>query len=161
IYPALAGLTGSAAGRAALGASGYLWLAAAEQILDRKLLFGPELAAPAGWQQSAGVTFGDVLVPLLSGPVLAAAAVWAIAAALLPLLVRGRAPVLDGLGALIWAAALITALRVVAGPGADPPGLLFAALLAACIAALLARRLQTAPSPIASAAGGTGMSGTA
>ena len=161
VYPALAGLTRSVPGRAALGAGGYLWLGAAEQMLDRKLLLGPELAAPDGWQQSVGLAFGDVVLPLLSGPVLAAAAVWAIAAALLPLLVRGRAPILDGLGALIWAAALISALRVVAGPGADPPGLLLAAVLAAFVAALLARRLQTGPSPIAPPTGGAGMSGTA
>ena len=53
---------------------------------------------------------------------------------------RGRAPLLDALGALIWAAGLITTLKLVAG-GTSPPGLLFGALLAAVIAALLTRRL--------------------
>ena len=69
------------------------------------------------------------------------AAVWALAALALPLLVRGRAPVLDAIGALIWAAGLISAHRLVAGPSGDPPGLLFAALVAAVVAALVARRL--------------------
>jgi hypothetical protein len=66
--------------------------------------------------------------------------VWALAALVLPVLVRGRTPVIDALGALIWAAGLISALRVVAG-GASPPGLLFAALVAAVVAAFAARRI--------------------
>jgi hypothetical protein len=48
--------------------------------------------------------------------------------------------VLDALGALVWAAGLISAVRLVAGD-ASPPDLLFGALLAAVIAALLVRRL--------------------
>jgi hypothetical protein len=88
------------------------------------------------------LTFSDVIVPLFTGPVLAAAGVWALAAVVLPFLVRGRAPILDALGALIWAAGLISALRLVAGPSGDPPSLLFAALLAAATAAVLVRRLR-------------------
>ena len=57
----------------------------------------------------------------------------------LPLLIRGRTPLLDGLGALIWAAGLISAVRLVAG-GSGPPGLLFGALLASAVAAVLTRR---------------------
>jgi hypothetical protein len=145
VYPALAGLSRSMASRALLGATGYIWLVVCEEIADRTLMFGPEMVAPDGWRQSAGVAFGDVLLPLFAGGVLAAAAVWAVAAVALPMLVRGRAPVLDAVGALIWAAALISAHRLVAGSDADPPGLLFAALLAAFVAALLARRLRESP----------------
>jgi hypothetical protein len=145
VYPALAGLTRSAVARALLGAAGYFWLAAAEMILDRTLLFGADTVAPVGWQDSGGLALTEVLVPLLSGAVLASAGVWALAAVVLPVLVRGRAPVLDALGALIWAAGLISALRLVAGPDADPPGLLLAALLAAGLAAVAARRLQMRP----------------
>ena len=141
VYPALAGLTRGAAGRALLGGIGYLWLAAWEAISDRTLLLGPEIAAPAGWQESIGLALGDVVAPLFGWSVLGPAAVWALAAFALPLLVRGRAPVLDALGALIWAAGLISAHRLVAGPSGDPPGLLFAALVAAVVAALVARRL--------------------
>ena len=81
-----------------------------------------------------------MVAPLFDGSVLAGAGVFALAAWALPLLIRGRTPVLDALGALIWAAGLISALRLVAG-GSSPPGLLFGALLAAVVAALLTRRL--------------------
>jgi eukaryotic-like serine/threonine-protein kinase len=145
VYPALAGLTRGAAGRALLGATGYLWLAAWEELAHRTLLLGPVSDLPAHWTQSAGTTFSDVTGPLLSVSVLAAAGVWALAAMVLPILVRGRTPVLDALGSLIWAAGLISALRLVAGPGSDPPGLLFAALLAGLVAALLARRFGSPP----------------
>jgi eukaryotic-like serine/threonine-protein kinase len=145
VYPALAGLAHPAGARAILGAAGYLWLAAFEVIGDRTLMFGPEITAPDGWRESAGAAFSDVLIPLVDGSVLAAAGVWALAAVALPILVRGRTPVLDAIGALIWAAALISAHRVVAGPDADPPGLLFAALVAAVVAAFLARRVRESP----------------
>ena len=69
------------------------------------------------------------MTPLIDGQVLAAAGIFAAAALVLPVLVRGRTPLIDALGALIWAAGLITTLRLVAG-GASPPGLLFGALLA-------------------------------
>jgi hypothetical protein len=150
VYPALAGLTRGAAGRALLGGIGYLWLAAWEGVADRTLLLGPEIAAPDGWQSSVGLALSDVVAPLFGWPVLGAAAVWALASFALPLLVRGRAPLLDAIGALIWAAGLISAHRLVAGPSGDPPGLLFAALLAAVVAALIARRLRVtaAESPV-------------
>ena len=89
---------------------------------------------------SVGMALGDVVAPLIDGSVLAGAGVFALAAAVLPLLIRGRTPVLDALGALIWAAGMISALRLVAGDS-HPPGLLFGALLAAVVAALLTRRL--------------------
>jgi eukaryotic-like serine/threonine-protein kinase len=156
VYPALVGLTRGVAGRALLGAAGYVWLAAAELATDRTLLFGAATPAPRGWQESAGVAFSDLIVPLFAGPVLATAAVWALAAMALPLLVRGRAPILDALGALIWAAGLITAVRLVAGEAAEPPGLLFAALVAATVAAVLARRMRPEPRLSGPTAGDTG-----
>ena len=161
VYPALAGLGGTIASRALLGATGYVWVAACEMAFDRTLMFGPETAAPDAWRESAGVAFTDVLIPLLAGSVLAGAAVWAVAAMTLPLLVRGRAPVLDALGALVWAAALISAHRVVAGPDAEPAGLLFAALLAALVAAFLARRVRQSPTLAGSPMGDTGTGATA
>jgi tRNA A-37 threonylcarbamoyl transferase component Bud32 len=145
VYPALAGLTRGAAGRALLGGIGYLWLAAWEELAHRTLLLGPVADPPAHWTGSAGNTLGDVVAPLIDGSVLAGAGVFALAAWALPMLIRGRTPVLDGLGALIWAAGLISALRLVGG-GSSPPGLFFGALLAAVIAALLTRRLGT-PGP--------------
>jgi eukaryotic-like serine/threonine-protein kinase len=140
VYPALAGLTRGAAGRALLGGIGYLWLAAWEELAHRTLLLGPVADVPPHWEGSASTALGDVVAPLVDGSVLAGAGVFALAAWALPLLIRGRTPVLDALGALIWAAGLISALRLVAG-GSSPPGLLFGALLAAVVAALLTRRL--------------------
>jgi eukaryotic-like serine/threonine-protein kinase len=140
VYPALAGLTRGAAGRALLGGIGYLWIAAWEELAHRTLLLGPVADPPAHWTQSAGTGLGDVVAPLIDGGVLAAAGVFAAAALVMPLLVRGRTPVLDALGALIWAAGLISGLRLVAG-GSSPPDLLFGALVAATIAAFLTRRL--------------------
>ena len=147
-YPALAGMSAGTTARALLGGLGYLWLAAWEVASDTTLVLGPETAAPVGWGESVGSALGDVLVPLLDPGILLVACVWAGAAALLPLLVRGRSPVLDMIGALIWAAGLISANRLVAGaggdPGAEPAGLLVAAVAAACVAAFAAPRLRHA-----------------
>ena len=145
VYPALAGLTRGAAGRALLGGVGYLWIAAWEELAHRTLLLGPAADPPAHWTGSASTALTDVVAPLLDGTVVAGAVAFALAAFALPLLVRGRAPVLDALGALIWAAGLISALRLVAG-GSSPPGLLLGALVAGAVAALLMRRLG-APEP--------------
>ncbi len=143
VYPALAGLTRGATGRALLGGIGYLWLAAWEELAHRTLLLGPVADPPAHWTGSAGTALGDVVAPLIDGSVLAGTGVFALAAWSLPLLIRGRTPVIDALGALIWAAGLISALRLVDG-GSSPPGLLFGALLAAVVAALLTRYLGAA-----------------
>ncbi len=140
VYPALAGMTRGAAGRAALGGVGYLWIAAWEELAHTTLLLGPVADPPAHWKGSASTAITDVLTPLIDGSVLAAAGIFAAAALVLPALVRGRTPLLDALGALIWAAGLITTLRLVAG-STSPPGLLFGALLAAIVAAVLSRRI--------------------
>jgi hypothetical protein len=140
VYPALAGLTRGAASRALLGGIGYLWIAAWEELAHRTLLLGPVADPPAGWKGSASTAITDVVAPLIDGSVLAAAGIFAAAALVLPLLVRGRTPLIDALGALIWAAGLITTLKLVAG-STSPPGLLFGALLAAVVAAFLSRRM--------------------
>ena len=144
VYPALAGLTRGAAGRACLGAVGYVWIAAWEELAHRTLLLGPVADPPAHWTGSASIALTDVVFPLIDPTVLAGAGAFALAALTLPLLVRGRTPVLDGIGALIWAAGLISALRLVGG-GSTPPGLLFGALVAAVIAAVLVRRAPLRP----------------
>jgi hypothetical protein len=143
-YPALAGLARGTGARALLGGCGYLWLAAWEIASGRTLLIGPQTAAPEGWGQSLSGGLEDVIAHLFSPEVVAVAALWAAAAAVLPLLVRGRAPVLDMLGALLWAAALISLTRVLAGSEGEPAGLLLASALAAVAAVLVARRLSAA-----------------
>jgi hypothetical protein len=141
-YPALAGLTAGAASRALLGACGALWLSAWEIGADRTLLAGTGAPAAAGWQESVSTAMADVIAPLFAPEVLAVAGLWALAAVLLPMLVRGRVPVMDLIGALIWAAGLISAHRVIAGPDGEPTGLLAATALAAAAAVIAARRLR-------------------
>ena len=78
--------------RAGLGAAGFLWLALGEVLTGKDLLFGiPDGALPrVEWEGSISSAASDALGPLLSGPSLAPAVVWAAFAMLLPLVVRGR-----------------------------------------------------------------------
>jgi hypothetical protein len=110
----------------------------AEALTSKTLLFGQPrdvLAAPA-WDGSALDALRDAVVPLLSGGTLAIAGLWAVAAALLPLLVRGRSAALDLVGAAGWAAMLAAASRALSdGLVLDPPrGLVWGALVAGSIA---------------------------
>jgi hypothetical protein len=95
--------------RAGLGAAGFLWLATGEVLTGRSLLFGiPDGALPrADWEGSISAAASDALGPLLSGPSLAPAVVWAAFAVALPLVVRGRWLAVDLLGASAWAAGLL------------------------------------------------------
>jgi hypothetical protein len=159
IYPALAGLVGRARDRIVLGAAGYAWMVIAESVLDRKLLFGTEHAAPAGWQESAGVAARHLLLPLLADPTfLFGIALWSLGALALGLVVRGRSPALDLLGALVWAAALVAALRLRTGAAGPSPAVFAVAVLAVVAAVVMwrargpteARRatLGRAPAPL-------------
>jgi hypothetical protein len=97
--------------RAGLAAAGFVWLAVGEIVTGKDLLFGvPDGALPrADWEGSISAAASDAIAPLLSGPALAPAFVWAAFAALLPLVVRGRWLAVDLLGALLWAVGLIAA----------------------------------------------------
>ena len=97
--------------RAGLGAAVFLWLAIGEVLTGRSLLFGiPDGALPrADWEGSISAAASDALGPLLSGPALAPALVWAAFAMALPLVVRGRWLAVDLLGAGVWAAGLLAA----------------------------------------------------
>jgi hypothetical protein len=155
----LAGLVGRARDRIVLGAAGYAWMVIAESVLDRKLLFGTEHAAPAGWQESAGVAARHLLLPLLADPTfLFGIALWSLGALALGLVVRGRSPALDLLGALVWAAALVAALRLRTGAAGPSPAVFAVAVLAVVAAVVMwrargpteARRatLGRAPAPL-------------
>jgi hypothetical protein len=91
-YPAIAGQASSLAARAALGALGFWWLTAGALVTDPQ----PKLSG------------------LIEPGVLGLAGLWALAAAVLPLVVRGRSGVVDALGAAAWAAALAAATPAVA-----------------------------------------------
>ena len=111
LFVGLAALAPTVWRRAGLAAAGFLWLALGEIVAGRSLLFGaPDGARPrADWEGSVSAALGDVLGPLLSGPALAPAAVWAFFAALAPLVMRGRWTAVDLAGAAVWTAGLIAA----------------------------------------------------
>jgi hypothetical protein len=116
LFAALAGFATTALRRAGLAAAAFVWLAVAELFTSDRLLFGPPAdAAPrASWFNSPGDAARDALVPLVTSPVLLGALVWALAAVLLPMLVRGRSLALDAAGATLWAFLLVVAHEGVA-----------------------------------------------
>ena len=113
VYVAVAGLAPTVWRRAGLGAAGYLWLAAAELVSGRALLYGPADGAHARstWHGSLAQAAEHAIVPTLTSPVLAPALVFAALAAVLPVVVRGRNLVLDVVLGGAWAAALAVALH--------------------------------------------------
>jgi hypothetical protein len=114
-WPALAGQAARPWSRAALGALGFWWLGLAEALTGDRLALGtaPGTAARSDWEASAAGALQHAVWPLLSGGALALAALWAAAAAVLPVLVRGRAFALDLVGATAWAAGLGSASQAV------------------------------------------------
>ena len=116
-YLAAAGAGATPARRLALGATGFLWISVAELLTSHKLLFGlpADAAARSTWAGSVGAAGRDALVPLVSSPAAAGAVLWAVLAALLPMLVRGRSLALDAAGAAAWAVAIIGGHALLAG----------------------------------------------
>jgi hypothetical protein len=111
VFIGIAALAPTAWRRAGLAAAGFFWLALGELISGQSLLFGvPDGARPrADWEGSISAAVSDALAPLLSGPALAPAIVWAGFALLLPLVVRGRWMAVDLVAAGLWVCALIAA----------------------------------------------------
>jgi eukaryotic-like serine/threonine-protein kinase len=111
VFVGVAALAPTVWRRAGLAAAGFGWLAVGEVLSGDSLLFGlPDGAHPRGdWEGSISAAASDALAPLVSGPVLAPAAVWAGFAVLLPLVVRGRWLAVDLLGAALWTAGLVAA----------------------------------------------------
>jgi hypothetical protein len=108
---AAAGIGRTAWLRARLAALCFVWLALAEVLSGRQLLFGLADGAlpPDEWHSSIGGAVSHALWPLISSPAWAPALVWGAFAALLPLLVRGRGLAIDLVAAAAWAAALVAA----------------------------------------------------
>jgi serine/threonine protein kinase len=116
-FPALAAQRAGWLARAALAGLGFWWLALAESLLDRRLWLGPPSALPsrAVWEGSLSNAATHVLAATLTFELLLGAAVWALAAAILPWLVRGRNAALDALLAFAWTVALLAATPVLSG----------------------------------------------
>ena len=108
--------------RAVIAAAGYVWLIAAGALAGHDLFWlRSKPAAAQAWLTRPDSMFHHVLVPLAHAPGLAGALVWAVAAALAPLLATRRWPTLDLLLAIVWGAVTISALEAVgARPLSDP-----------------------------------------
>jgi eukaryotic-like serine/threonine-protein kinase len=126
-FPAVAARAGSLPRRAAAGALGAWWLLLAEAATGRHLLLG----APA--DAAHGGT--DAVVAVATSPAIALLGVWAVAAAVLPYVVRGRLLVADSVLAIVWAAGLAGATQ--AATGGAPRGLIVGAIAAAFVAVIL------------------------
>ena len=151
-YPAVAGQAALWRSRAALGALGYWWLILAEPLLSRRLWLGEPAGTPprAIWEGSLSSTAVHVVGPALALGVLFGAALWALAAALLPLVVRGHSAALDVLAATVWAAGVVAAAPALDGGtllgGAHAGGR--GAILGAVFGALLAVAARALRGPV-------------
>jgi hypothetical protein len=114
-WPALAAQAARPWHRAALGALGCWWLALAELVSGDRLAFG---APPDATFDPGGAAH---LWPLVTSGILGLAALWAAAAVLLPVVVRGRVLAADVVGATAWAAGLGSATQAIAGALAWQP----------------------------------------
>jgi eukaryotic-like serine/threonine-protein kinase len=134
-WPALAAQAARPWHRAALGALGCWWLALAELVSGDRLALG---TPPDATFDPGGAAH---LWPLVTSGVLGLAALWAAAAVLLPVLVRGRALAADVVGASAWAAGLGSATQAIAGALAWQPamrGLVAGAVVAGGLALVAA-----------------------
>jgi hypothetical protein len=148
-YPAIAGQASNMRQRFALGAIGYWWLRLSEPLLARHLWLGQPAGTPqrTAWEGSLESAATHVIHPLLTVAVLAGAVLWGLAAALLPVFVRGRSAALDVVAAAAWSAALVVAAPLVdsglrgAIAHPTPRGALLGAILGAMLA-IAARALR-------------------
>ncbi|MFL5821062.1 MAG: serine/threonine-protein kinase [Solirubrobacteraceae bacterium] len=151
-FPALAGQARGLVRRAALGALGAWWLVLAEALLARGLYLGrPPGAWPLhAWSGSVIDSALHAVWPAARGG-LALAAVWSLAAVLLPWLIRGRSLAGDLLGATLWATALASgaaaaaSVQAVGAAGTPPRGWVAGAVLGGALA--LAARWLMGPQP--------------
>jgi eukaryotic-like serine/threonine-protein kinase len=110
-FPALAAQRSSWRARAALAALGFWWLALAESLIGRRLWLGPPSGLPprAAWEGSFAKAATHAIAATVTPELLIGAAVWALAAAILPWMVRGRSAALDVVMALAWTTMLLAA----------------------------------------------------
>jgi hypothetical protein len=142
-YAAVAGQAGGWGRRAALGVLGYLWIGLAEAAIRSPLFFGlVDGQRPRGhWLHDGWHALTQGVAPLFATPVALCALVFALFAAVLPVLVRGHRLAADVLAAGVWAGGLYAAVLGVeklAGPGIHARGAAAGAGLAGCIAVVAA-----------------------
>jgi eukaryotic-like serine/threonine-protein kinase len=148
-FPALAGQRASWLARAGLAVLGFWWLALAESLVRRSLWLGPPVRLPprAAWESSIDAAATHVIAPTFTVELLLGAAVWALASAILPWLVRGRSAALDVGAAVLWTIALLAAVPLLEralfahASQPSPHGALLGAVLG-CALAICARALR-------------------
>ncbi len=148
-FPAIAGQRSDWRSRAALAALGFWWLALAESLLRRRLWLGPPAGLPpkAAWEGSIHIAATHVIAPTFTVELLLGMAVWALASAILPWLVRGRSAALDVGAAILWTIALLAAVPLLErallshASQPSPRDALLGALLG-CALAICARALR-------------------
>ncbi len=148
-FPAFAGQRSTWRSRSALALLGFWWLALAEPLLARHLWLGPPAGLPprAVWEASFDTTSKEVVGPMFTVELAIGAVVWALAAAVLPWIVRGRNAALDVVAAAAWTVALLAAVplleRALLAHASEPSprGALLGAVLG-CAVAVCARALR-------------------
>jgi hypothetical protein len=107
-FPAIAGQASRWRDRASLALLGYWWLALAGPLLHRRLWLAAPAATPArgAWEGSLSVTAVHIIAPLFVLGLLLGGLLWALGAAVLPWLVRGRNAALDLVAVTVWSAAI-------------------------------------------------------
>jgi hypothetical protein len=152
-FPALAGTARGWMRRAALGALGAWWGLLAQPLVARALVQGSGGVgvsahggqaggtAAIGLGPLAGAPAGDAvqraLEPVVTSGALLYLLIWAVAAAVMPWLVRGRHLTVDVVAATVWAATLGAATAATAPPA--PRGLVAGAVAAGALAVALKR----------------------
>jgi eukaryotic-like serine/threonine-protein kinase len=139
-FPAIAGQAATGWRRVAVGTLGAWWLLLAEPLSGRTLLLGraPGVRPRDEWAGSAAGVVEHVLRPLATSGALAVVALWALAAFVLPYLLRGRTITAAALGAAVWAVGLAAGTALIANAVHTHAATSTAALLGAALAAPLA-----------------------
>jgi eukaryotic-like serine/threonine-protein kinase len=151
-WPAIAARASRAWQRAALGATGWIWLAIVAPLADADLYERrPPGTPPASvWMSSLHETVVHVLSPLVTSGILAAAPVWAVAAVVLPGLTGRRSLTVAVVLVTIWSATVVSATATVLalshprGAGTPPTAVLGAVVGAViALAPVAARRWRS------------------
>ena len=101
--------------RAGLAAAGGAWLMAAEALTGDAYLFGTPDGVPAraAFEGSATSAAGDVVAQIVTSPMVLTLAAWAILAAVLPYVLRGRWLGADLVAAAAWSIALVASMAAI------------------------------------------------
>jgi hypothetical protein len=116
-WPALAARAKTPWRRAALGATGWVWLALAGTIDGRAMYLAhvPGTLALRSVSGSPGASLHHLLLPLISTGALAGAPVWGAAAVVAPWLIRRHSLIGDAVRVIAWAAIAVSATMLSLG----------------------------------------------